>query len=328
MGSLIQSAKDRVIRGERIEPEEALELYAAGRHSPFLLMAAAAEIREALRGHEIQLCSITNAKSGRCSEDCRFCAQSAHWETGSPVYPLKSAGEIIAEAASARKTGARMFGIVTSGTRITRAKEWNEIFRAIEEIKALGVHPCASLGLLDKSQARALKEAGLYRYHHNLETARSFFPKICSTHDYEEDVSTVRLAREAGLSTCSGGILGLGEGIEERIEMAVLLRQMEVDSVPLNILSPIPGTPLERTEPLPAVEILLTIAVLRFLLPDRDIRLCGGKEKNLRQLLPLGLVAGANALMTGNYLTTTGRNSLLDLEMIHDLGLSVAGIER
>jgi biotin synthase len=328
MGSLIQSAKERVIRGERIEPEKALELYAAGRHSPFLLMAAAAEIRGAVRGPGIQLCSITNAKSGRCSEDCRFCAQSAHWKTGSPVYPLKSAGEIIGEAASARQTGARMFGIVTSGTRITRAKEWDEIFRAIEGIKALGVQPCASLGLLDKSQARALKEAGLYRYHHNLETARSFFPKICSTHDYEEDVSTVRLARDAGLSTCSGGIIGLGEGIGERIEMAVLLRQMEVDSVPLNILSPIPGTPLECTEPLPAVEILLSIAVLRFLLPDRDIRLCGGKEKNLRQLLPLGLVAGANALMTGNYLTTTGRSSLLDLEMIHDLGLSVAGIER
>lgn len=328
MWSLIQSAKERTIGGERIGPEEALDLYAAGRHTPFLLMAAAAEIREALQGHEIQLCSITNAKSGRCRENCRFCAQSAHWKTSSPVYPLKSAEEIIGEAASARETGSLMFGIVTSGTRITRAKEWDEIFRAIEGIRALGIHPCASLGLLDERQARALKEAGLYRYHHNLETARSFFPKICSTHEYEEDVFTVRLAGEAGLSTCSGGIIGMGEGIGERIEMAFLLRQMEVDSIPLNILNPIPGTPLESAEPLPVTEILLTIAVLRFVLPDRDIRLCGGKEKNLRQLLPLGLVAGANALMTGNYLTTTGRNTRLDMEMIHDLGFSAAGSAR
>lgn len=328
MWSLIRSAKDRAIRGERIGPEEALEIYAAGRQAPFLVMAAAAEIREALRGREIQLCSITNAKSGLCRENCRFCAQSIHWNTSGPVYPLKSAREILEEAASAREKGSRMFGIVTSGTRITSKKEWDGILRAVEGVKALGINPCASLGLLNRDQAHGLKEAGLFRYHHNLETARSFFPKICTTHDYEEDVSTVRIAREAGLSTCSGGILGLGEGIGERIEMAVLLRRMEVDSVPVNILNPIPGTPLENEEPLPVTEILLTIGVLRFLLPDRDIRLCGGKEKNLRQLLPLGLVAGANALMTGDYLTTTGRDTPLDLEMIRDLGFSAAGGER
>jgi biotin synthase len=320
----IQSAKERAIRGERIGMKEVLDLCREGSRNLFSLMAAASEIREAFKGRAIQLCSITNAKSGRCPENCRFCAQSAFWQTSSPVYPLKSADEMIREASAAREAGALMFGIVTSGTRITRAKEWDAVFHAVDGIRALGIRPCASLGLLSVREALRLKDAGLYRYHHNLETARSYFPKICSTHDYEEDVSTVRAAREAGLSICSGGIIGLGEGMTERIEMALLLRELEVDCIPLNVLNPIPGTPLERAEALRPTEILLTISILRFLLPERDIRLCGGKEKSLRQLLPLGLIAGANALMTGDYLTTTGRNTILDMEMIHDLGLSVA----
>jgi len=166
-----------------------------------------------------------------------------------------------------------------------------------------------------------LKEAGLYRYHHNLETSRTFFPEICTTHAYDEDVEAVMAAGEAGLSVCCGGLIGLGEGIQHRIELALTLRELNVESVPVNILNPIKGTPLSGTPPLSPLEILMTIAVFRFLLPDRDISLCGGKEKNLRQLLPLGLVAGANALMTGNYLTTPGRDTRLDLEMIKDLGL-------
>ncbi|NPU84188.1 MAG: biotin synthase BioB [Syntrophaceae bacterium] len=288
---------------------------------PFRLMAAASEIRRHFKGDAVGLCVISNAKSGRCPEDCAFCAQSSHYATEAAIYPLKKAAQIVVEAADARRAGAEMFGIVTSGKRIGVAREWAEIRKAVGGISDLGLKACASLGILDAGRARDLKEAGLYRYHHNLETSRSFFPKICTTHDYQEDVETIRTAKRAGLSVCSGGLIGLGEGVTHRIEMALTLRELDVDSVPINILHPVKGTPLGGSRPLPPLEILVTVAVFRFLLPDRDLKLCGGKERNLRQLLPLGLVAGCNSLMTGNYLTTTGRESSLDHEMIADLGL-------
>jgi biotin synthase len=228
---------------------------------------------------------------------------------------------MVENAKKAGEDGAHMFGIVTSGTEIGSDREWNEILRAVHEIKSSGIKPCASLGMLNRQQAHELKKAGLYRYHHNLETSRSFFPSICSTHDYDEDIRTVRAAKEAGLSTCSGGIIGLGEQMEQRIELALTLKELDVDSVPVNILNPIQGTPLAGAAPLHPLEILMTLALFRFILADKDIKLCGGKEKNLRQVLPLALVAGCNSLMTGNYLTTTGRDTQLDLEMIQDLGL-------
>jgi biotin synthase len=196
------------------------------------------------------------------------------------------------------------------------------IHEAIEGINELGLKPCASVGVIDRKKAMELKEAGLYRYHHNIETSRSFFRNICTTHDYDEDVETMRAAKEAGLSACCGGLFGLGEDIRHRIELAMTLKELDVDSVPVNILNPIPGTPLAGAAPLPPMEILITIAIFRFILPEKDIKLCGGKEKNLRQLLPLGIMAGCNSLMTGNYLTTLGRNTALDLEMIRDLGLT------
>ena len=171
--------------------------------------------------------------------------------------------------------------------------------------------------------AAALKAAGLVRYHHNLETARSYFSRICTTRAYDEDLATIGAAKSAGLSVCSGGIIGLGEGITQRIELAETLRILAVDSVSLNFLTPIKGTPLGRALPLRPMEILMTLAVFRFMLPDKDIRLCSGKEKNLRQLLPLGLLAGANALMSGKDATTAGRDSALDREMVFDLGLSL-----
>jgi biotin synthase len=287
-------------------------------------MAAASELRELFKGRFVSLCAIVNAKSGLCPENCRFCAQSAHYDTSAPVYDLLPAAEIVARGRDAYRDGAHMFGIVTSGTQIGDDAEWDEIYQAVQGLNNFGIRPCASLGLLEAGRAAKLKSAGLFRYHHNLETARSFFHNICSTHDYEEDVATVRTAREAGLTVCSGGIIGLGEGIEHRIEMAATLRELGVDSVPINILNPIPGTPLEDAPQLEPMEILLTVSVLRFLLPDKDIKLCGGKEHNLRQLLPLGIVAGANSLMTGNYLTTTGRNTELDLELIRDLRMTAA----
>lgn len=318
---IVEDLKEKAIDGTGIRPEEILALYKTGTKRPFHLVAAANEVREHFKGKKVNLCSIVNAKSGLCPEDCRFCAQSAHYCTDAPQYPLIGKEDIIKKARDARESGAHMFGIITSGTRIADEKEWRVIYDAIEGINALGIKPCVSLGMLDKERAKRLREIGLYRYHHNLETAKSFFDNICTTHAYQEDIDTVTAAKEAGLSTCSGGIIGMGETMEQRIELALTLRELGVDCVPVNILNPRQGTPLMDTKPLPPIEILISIALFRFILPDKDIKLCGGKEANLRQLLPLGIVAGCNSLMTGDYLTTQGRSPALDVEMIRDLGM-------
>lgn len=318
---ILKELKSRAVESKNIGLREALALHEIGMNNPFALMAAASEIREFFKGRRINLCAIINAKSGRCPEDCRFCAQSAHYETDAPEYGLVPKEQIVAAARRMKEEGAHMFGIITSGTRVESEKEWNEICQAVREIKAAGVRPCVSLGMLNRERAVALKAAGLYRYHHNLETARSFFDNVCTTHEYQEDIDTIRAAKEAGLKTCCGGIIGLGETMEQRIEFALTLKDLDVDSVPFNILNPRPGTPLFGVPAVHPMELLITISIFRFILPDKDIKLCGGKETNLRQLLPLGIVAGCNSLMTGDYLTTAGRRTGLDLEMIEDLGL-------
>ncbi|MFZ1037762.1 MAG: biotin synthase BioB [Smithella sp.] len=321
--NLIDKTKNEIInKMKSVSSAEALELFIEAADHPWMILAAASEIREHFKGKEIILCGITNAKSGKCSEDCKFCAQSSHYETNVPSYPLKKAKQIVAEAKEAAKNGAEFFGIVTSGKRLNAKKEWMEILKAIEGLRGIGISPCASLGIIDMEKANELKSAGLFRYHHNLETARSFFKNICTTHDYEDDVETIRAAKSTGLSVCAGALIGMGERISHRIELAETLRELNVDSVPLNILNPIKGTPLSHMKALPPMEILMTIAIFRFMLPAKDIKLCGGKEKNLRQLLPLGILSGANSLMTGNYLTTAGRDSSMDHEMILDLGLN------
>lgn len=318
LNQLTKQAIDNKDIGDR----EAGEILDIGSKEPFAVMAAASRIREHFKGNRITLCGIVNAKSGRCTENCRFCAQSIHYDTDAPVYPMVSRDEMVGKARLAKNDGVHMFGIITSGTRIDSDAEWREIFDATRSIGEMGLRPCVSLGLLEDGKAHELKKQGLFRYHHNLETARSFFHNICTTHDYEEDIATVKAAKKAGLSTCSGGIIGLGETMEQRIELAMTLKELDVDSVPVNILNPRPGTPLEGVKQLSPLEILMTIATFRFILPDKDIKLCGGKEVNLRQLLPLGIIAGCNSLMTGDYLTTAGRSTALDMEMIEDLGLT------
>jgi len=319
----LQTITEKTIREKTVNLKEALELYDLGKSKPFLLMAYASEVRDYFKGKNISLCSIVNAKSGLCPENCKFCAQSAHYVTRAEVYPLMTKENILERAKEAKESGVGMFSIVTSGTRIEGEDEWKEIEEAIVGMVALGIKPCASIGMLDSERAKRLKDVGLFRYHHNLETARSNFDNICSTHDYDDDIETVKNAKNAGLSVCSGGIIGLGETMEQRIEMAYTLKELDVDSVPINILNPIEGTPLNSAEPLSPLEILITIALYRFILPDKDIKLCGGKEKNLRQLLPFAIEAGCNSLMTGNYLTTLGRNAAKDIEMIIDLGYTV-----
>ncbi len=319
--NIIDALKNKAIKEKGLSCNEALDLFIEGADNTFQVMAAATEIREQSKGREIIICSNVSAKSGLCSENCSFCAQSSPYATGAASFPLLKAHEILDSAITAIRNGSEFFGIVTSCKTIKTKKEWLEIFKAIDLIGKLGLKPCASLGIIDAQKARELKAAGLVRYHHNLETSRSFFHNVCTTHDYDVYVETIRVVKDVGLSVCAGGFIGMGEGITHRIELADTLRQLYVDSIPINIFIPGKGRPLARMAPLPPLEILMTIAVFRFMLTDKDIKLCGGNEK-LRQLLPLAIVAGANSMMMGNYLTTDGRNAVLDLEMITDLGLA------
>ncbi len=243
----LDSLSSRVLLGERPTMEEAMAILRAGGADLTFVLAGAHRLREHFFGNRVELCSIINAKSGRCAENCSFCAQSAHNRTSTPVYPLKPLEEIIAGAHRAQAEGSHCYGIVTSGTRVQPGEELERILAALRTIRETTViEPSASLGILDAETAAALASAGCVTYHHNLETARSFFPEICTTHDYEEDVETVRLAKRAGMKVCCGGIFGLGESLEQRAEMAFTLRELDIDSVPLNFLNPIPGTPLEQ----------------------------------------------------------------------------------
>lgn len=325
MRSTISAIADRIIAGGRIIGEEALMLTLAGGADLFFLFAEANRIKEHFVGQKVFLCSIINAKSGRCTEDCSFCAQSAHYDTGSPVYPLVDEERIVACASGAAAAGSVCYGIITSGARIGQGEELERVCRAVERIrKETNISPSCSLGIIDAAAARALKEAGVETYHHNLESARSFFPSICTTHEYEEDVETVRTAKEAGMKVCSGGIFGLGETAAQRVELALTLRDLDVDSVPINFLNPIPGTPLEHANNLGPLDCLATIALFRFILPDKKISVCGGRERNLRDLQSWIFIAGASGTMTGNYLTTAGRPPEQDRQMLCDLGLEAA----
>jgi biotin synthase len=324
--NLITSIAEKVLAGGIIDTDEALVLAGAVGSDRYLLFAEASRIRDHYVGSTVHLCSIINAKSGRCAENCAFCAQSAHHETGVSVYPLVDEDEIVRCAALAEQNGAGCYGIVTSGTGVAPGDELDRVCRAVSRIRAeTGISPSCSLGILDRETALRLKNAGMETYHHNLETARSFFPQICTTHDYEEDVNTIRAAKAVGLRVCCGGIFGLGESFAQRIEMALTLRELQVDSIPLNFLNPVPGTLLADADNLTPLECLSIIAVYRFLLPDRRLSVCGGRERNLRELQSWMFLAGADGTMTGNYLTTPGRPPELDRQMLADLQLPVAG---
>jgi biotin synthase len=279
-------------------------------------------IREKYRGNRIDLCSIVNAKSGACPEDCSFCAQSAHSRTGVKIYPLMDKKKILDAALSAKKHKVKRFCVVTSGKKPSK-KELNEICNFISEIKAMGLSPCATLGILDKEQLSQLKDAGLDRYHHNLETSETFFREICTTHTYRDKIKTIEAAKSLGLSVCSGGIFGLGETWEDRIDMAFALKEIGVDSVPINFFTPIKGTPLGEKELLAPLEALKIIAIYRLILPESEIRVCGGRPITLRDMNSYIFLAGADGLLIGNYLTTAGRNPEDDLQMIKDIGLEI-----
>jgi biotin synthase len=325
MKEKLQADGAGVATGEMLAFDDAMGILRARGAAFSRILADANELRERAFGHRVELCSIINAKSGRCAENCAFCAQSSHFHTDAPVFPLKSRQEILAGARQAEAEGSHCFGIITSGTRV-RGRELDDILAAIREIRAeTSIDPSASLGLLDEETARRLAEAGCVTYHHNLETARSFFPNICTTHEYEEDVQTVRLAKAAGMKVCCGGIFGLGESLEQRVELAFTLRDLQVDSVPLNFLNPIPGTPLEKNRELTPMDCLRIIALFRHAMPERRISVCGGREKNLRDFQSWIFMAGASGTMVGNYLTTSGRDRAMDLQMFHDAEVEIDG---
>jgi len=279
------------------------------------LLSMADRARRAGVGADIELCGIVNAKSGACSEDCRFCAQSAHHSSDIGTYPLMSPDEIYEAAREAEENGAARFGIVTSGNRMTPG-EVETIAFAIRRIKKdLRILPCASLGALDKASFDILREAGLVRYHHNIETSEGYYSRIVTTHDYSERINTVKAAKKAGLEVCSGGIIGLGESWQDRIDMALLLKELDVDSVPLNFLIPVEGTPLEDVEMISPEDALRTIAMFRMTLPDKTIKVAAGREAVLEDRQDMIYAAGANGMMIGGYLTVAGRSVEDDLAL-------------
>lgn len=321
MQTYIAEAVEKVINGGNLTYEEAVRLTEITGPDLFDLFRGASRVKEKFVGTKVHLCSIINAKSGRCAENCAFCAQSAHHKTDAPVYPLVEENQMVESAKLAEKNGSACFGIITSGTTV-KGEELERILEALRKIRSeTSIYPSCSLGIIDEATARALKEAGMDTYHHNLETAESFFPNICTTHEYREDVETVRAVKKAGAKVCSGGIFGMGETPAQRVEMAFTLQELDVDSVPLNFLNPIEGTRLEGAANLTPMECLKTIAIYRLILPGKRITVCGGREKNLRDLQSWIFFAGANGTMIGNYLTTLGRSVEVDLKMFEDLGL-------
>ena len=314
----------RVLDGGEISREEALELARIESNADITdLLAWANRIREHYKGNKIHLCSIVNAKAGACSENCSFCAQSAAYQTGSPRYGFVDP-EPVAEAMSeAKANDVTAVGLVAAWRGLKEGPMLDEVCDRIREMKENGKsRPDASLGLIE-SQAVAdrLKEAGLSCYGHNLESSRRFFPEHCTTHTFEDRLKTIQFLKNAGIKICSGGIIGMGEEREDRVDLAMQLREIDANVVPVNILNPIEGTPLKDLEPLPPMEILKTIAVFRFILPRKEIMIAGGRTVNLRDMQRMVFTAGASALMVGNYLPTLNQPVEKDLQMLRDLGL-------
>ncbi len=314
----------RILAGGEIIREEALSLFhIEDRAGIFDLLSWANRIREQFKGNKIHLCSIVNAKAGACSENCSFCAQSSFYQTGSPRYGFVDPEPVREAAEEANKNAVTAVGLVAAWKGLNEGPLLDEVCDRVRELKAGGkTRPDVSLGII-KSQrvADRLKEAGVECYGHNLESSRRFFPKTCTTHTYDDRLETIGYLKKAGLKICSGGIIGMGETREDRCDLAFALKEIGANVVPINILNPIPGTPFEKNEPLPVLEILKTIACFRFILPRQEIMIAGGRTVNLRDAQSMIFMAGASALMVGNYLTTLNQPVEKDLQMLKDLGL-------
>ena len=319
---------DRVIAGGYLTREEALELTTIeGQDNILLLCEVADRIRQACCGQMVDLCSIVNIKSGNCSENCSFCSQSAHHPGfGSPVYGLKTSEEIVSQAKAAAAAGAKRFCLVSQGRGIKfnspKSHEFAQILETVSQIiTETNIKPCCALGELTREQAEALKKAGVDRYNHNLEASENFYQQIVTTHTWQDRVETVKNLKAAGIQACTGGIIGMGESWEDRVDLALALRELEVESVPINLLNPREGTPLGDQPKLDAYDALKAIAIFRFILPKQILRYAGGREAVMGELQSMGLKAGINAMLIGNYLTTLGQSPQQDLAMLESLGL-------
>jgi len=308
-----------------ISTDEANQLINQPDKNILQLIQRANTIREQYFANNISTCAIINAKSGNCTENCKFCPQSIFATSQIEKYPLLTTEQITQKAKIAQQNQTAQFGIVTSGRQINNPKEQQTICQAITQIKKENkIAPCASLGIIDKQFLQQLKNAGLTSYHHNLETAETYYPQICTTRTYKHQTQTIKDAKEVGLKVCSGGLFGLGETPAQIIELFTTLRELQVDSIPINFLRPISGTNLPKNiPPLTPIHCLKIIAICRLMLPTTQIRICGGREYNLRDLQSWIFAAGANAMMVGSYLTTSGRSITDDLQMIKDAGMTL-----
>jgi len=325
----LHSLTQRIIAGDRINREEAIALtQIEGQENILLLCEAADRVRVACCGNTVDLCSIVNIKSGNCSENCGFCAQSAHHPgKDSPIYGLKSKEEILAQAKAAESAGAKRFCLVSQGRgpkyNSPKSPEFEQILDTVRQIiTETGIKPCCALGEVTPEQAQALKEAGVTRYNHNLEASENFFPEIVSTHSWRDRVATIKNLKTAGIQACTGGIIGMGETWEDRVDLALALRELEVESVPLNLLNPRSETPLGERPKLDVYEALKAIAIFRLILPQQILRYAGGREAIMGELQALGLKSGINAMLIGHYLTTMGQPPEQDHAMLESLGLT------
>lgn len=318
----MQTALDiaqRIVDGQRLQPTDDLEFFLT---TPLdELQAGARLIQRKFFGNHIDLCTIINGKSGRCGEDCKYCAQSARHHTGIDEYDFLPAEKILEVALANERAGVNRFSIVTSG----RALSGKNFERAIDTYKflrgKLTIDLCASHGILSAEQLQRLKAAGVKRYHHNLETSRRYFPHICTTHTYGDRITTIKHAQAAGLEVCSGGIIGMGETWQDRFDMAFELAALEIGSIPINILTAIKGTAFENLPRLTPEEILRTIAAFRYINPTANVRFAAGR-KFLPDRGASALLNGASAAITGNMLTTPNNNVTADMKLLHDLGLT------
>lgn len=314
-----QLAQD-IINGKRLGREDDLSFFLSADLEE--LAQAANEIREALCGKQVDLCTIINGRAGRCGEDCKFCAQSAHNHTGCDVHGMLTKEEAIEDCKKREQAGVHAYSIVTAG-RTVEGKDLDdlvEIYRALHEESDMTL--CASHGLLTKEAFGRLKEVGVTRYHTNIETSKANFPNICTTHTYEDKIREIQYAKEAGLIVCSGGIIGMGETWEDRIDMAISLAEMEISSIPINELIPVPGTPFGDLEPITEDEIIRTMTIFRFLNPTAFIRMAAGRNyfKDGGKRL---FESGVNATITGDMLTTVGNNTKQDVEMLSQMGFQI-----
>ena len=315
----IKNIYKQVLEGYNISKEEAYKLID---YDVEVLRNYAKSIREQLCGNTFDLCSIINGKSGACSENCKYCAQSAHYNTQVETYPLLDAEVFIKDAKEHKAEGVLRYSIVTSGKRLSK-KEVEDVAKIYKRMREeCEIKLCASHGLLDEEDFTKLKEDGIVRYHNNLETSRNYFASICTTHTYEDKMKTIKAAQKVGLEVCSGGLFGIGETMEDRIDMAFELREMGVTSIPINVLVPIPGTPMEKMLPITEEEVLKSMAIYRFIHPTAFIRLAGGRMY-LTDNGRLAFEGGANATITGNLLTTCGNTIQDDLKMLKTLGFEV-----